>query len=151
MPQLAYVDGRITRLSEAAVSVEDRGLQFADAIYEVVAVLNGRLLDWPAHIIRLRRNLAALFIDFDMTDAALGIIARRLVRDNGHRDALLYIQISRGAAKRDHGFPDRARPSLIMTVRRFNFVQRVAQQQTGIAVGRLRSLAGGARRHRARG
>jgi D-alanine transaminase len=134
MPQLAYVDGRITRLSEAAVSVEDRGLQFADAIYEVVAVLNGRLLDWPAHIIRLRRNLAALFIDFDMTDAALGIIARRLVRDNGHRDALLYIQISRGAAKRDHGFPDRARPSLIMTVRRFNFVQRVAQQQTGIAV-----------------
>jgi D-alanine transaminase len=134
MPQLAYVDGRIVPLGQASVSVEDRGLQFADAIYEVCAVLGGRLLDWPDHIIRLRRNLAALFIDFKMTDAALGLIARRLVRANGHADALLYIQISRGAAKRDHGFPEHARASLIMTVRRFDFAQRVGQQKTGIAV-----------------
>jgi D-alanine transaminase len=134
MPQLAYVDGQVTRLADAHVHVEDRGLQFADSIYEVVAVLNGRLLDWPGHLTRLRRTLAALFIDFPMSDAALGLQARRLVARNGHRDALLYIQISRGAARRDHGFPADARASLIMTVRRFNFTQRIGQQQTGVSV-----------------
>ena len=134
MPQLAYVDGRMVPLREAGVSVEDRGLQFGDAIYEVCAVLNGRLLDWPLHIARMRRNLAALFIDLPMTDAALGLIARRLLAANRQPEALLYIQASRGTAKRDHGFPASPRPTLVMTVRRFDFAQRLAQQRTGIAV-----------------
>lgn len=134
MPQLAYVDGRFIPLREAGVSVEDRGLQFADALYEVAAVMNGALLDWAAHIARLRRNCAAIFIEFPMTDAALGAQARRLVAVNGHKDALLYIQISRGSAKRDHGFPGDAKPTLVMTVRRFDFVQRIAQQKTGVKV-----------------
>ncbi len=134
MPQLAYVDGRYTPLNEASVHVEDRGLQFADAIYEVAAVMNGRLVDWPDHLARLRRNLAALFIDFPMTDAALGIVARRLVAVNGQADALLYIQIGRGSARRDHGFPTAPSASLIMTVRRFDFAQRIAQQANGVSV-----------------
>jgi D-alanine transaminase len=134
MPQLAYVDGRIVPLAQARIPVEDRGLQFADALYEVAAVLNGRLLDWPQHLIRLRRGLAALFIDFPMSDAALTLQARRLVAANGHADALLYLQISRGTARRDHGFPADAHASLIMTVRRFDFSQRIAQQRSGVAV-----------------
>ena len=134
MPQLAYVDGRISRLADAHVHIEDRGLQFADSLYEVVAVLNGRMLDWPGHIERLRRTLAALFIDFPMSNAALAIQARRLVAANGHKDALLYIQISRGTARRDHGFPADAQASLIMTVRRFDFAQRIAQQQSGVGI-----------------
>lgn len=140
MPQLAYVDGRITRLADAHVHVEDRGLQFADSLYEVVAVLNGRLLDWPGHIERLRRTLAALFIDFPMSNAALGLQARRLVAANGHKDALLYIQISRGTARRDHGFPTDAHASLIMTVRRFDFSQRIGQQKTGVAVATVNDM-----------
>ena len=134
MPQLAYVDGRLQPLTTASVHVEDRGLQFADALYEVAAVMNGALLDWDAHLARLRRNCAAIFIDFPMTDAALTAQAKRLVAVNGHADALLYIQLSRGSAKRDHGFPAQARPTLVMTVRRFDFVQRVAQQKTGVGV-----------------
>ena len=134
MPQLAYVDGRLVPLRDAGVSVEDRGLQFADALYEVAAVMNGALLDWPAHLARLRRNCAAIFIDFPMSDAALTLQAQRLVVANGHTDALLYVQLSRGAAKRDHGFPSAARPTLVMTVRRFDFVQRIAQQATGVKV-----------------
>ena len=130
MPQLAYVDGRIVPLAKASVHVEDRGLQFADALYEVAAVLNGRLLDWPQHLIRLRRGLAALFIDFPMSDAALTLQAKRLIAANGHRDAIIYLQVSRGAARRDHGFPADAQASLIMTVRRFDFTQRVTQQRT---------------------
>ena len=134
MPQLAYVDGRITALRDATVHVEDRGLQFADALYEVAAVMNGELLDWAPHLARLRRNCAAIFIDFPMTDAALTLQAKRLVAANGHKDALLYVQLSRGAAKRDHSFPSEPRPSLIMTVRRFDFSQRVGQQKTGVGV-----------------
>jgi D-alanine transaminase len=134
MPQLAYVDGRITRLADASVSVEDRGLQFADSLYEVCAVLNGRLLDWDGHIARLRRGLAALFIDFPMSDAALGQQARRLVALNRQPDALLYMQVSRGAARRDHGFPAGVPASLIMTVRRFDFAQRLPQQKQGVSV-----------------
>jgi D-alanine transaminase len=134
MPQLAYVDGRLMRLAEAGVSVEDRGLQFADSLYEVCAVLNGRLLDWDGHLARLRRGLAALFIDLELSDAALGLQARRLVARNGQAEALLYIQVSRGAAKRDHGFPAGVPASLIMTVRRFDFAQRIPQQKKGVSV-----------------
>ena len=134
MPQLAYVDGRILPLSAASVPVEDRGLQFGDAIYEVVAILNGRPLDWDGHMVRLRRNLAELAIDLPMSDAAFGLQARRLLALNGHKDAILYVQIGRGAAKRDHAFPARARASLVMTVRRFDFAQRVRQLETGVSV-----------------
>lgn len=134
MPQLAYVDGRITALRDATVHVEDRGLQFADALYEVAAVMNGELLDWEPHLARLRRNCAAIFIDFAMTDAALTLQAKRLVTANGHKDALLYIQLSRGVAKRDHSFPAHPSASLIMTVRRFDFAQRIGQQKTGVGV-----------------
>jgi D-alanine transaminase len=134
MPQLAYVDGRITSLRDATVHVEDRGLQFADALYEVAAVMNGELLDWEPHLARLRRNCAAIFIDFAMTDAALTLQAKRLVAANGHKDALLYLQLSRGVAKRDHSFPAHPSASLIMTVRRFDFAQRIGQQKTGVGV-----------------
>ncbi len=140
MPQLAYVDGRIVPLSHASVSVEDRGLQFADSLYEVCSIFNGQLLDWPLHIARLRRGLAALFIDFPMSDAALGLVARRLIAANGHHEAILYIQVTRGHAKRDHPFPKAARATLIMTVRRFDFAQRRGQQQTGISVITLPDL-----------
>ena len=134
MPRLAYVDGRFVPLADARVSVEDRGFQFADGIYEVCAVLNRRLLDWPQHLARLERNLSALLIAPPMSAAALTLVARRLLVANGAREALLYIQITRGAAKRDHGFPGQTPPTLVMTVRPFDFAQRVAQQQRGVAV-----------------
>ncbi len=133
MPRLAYVDGRTVPLADAAVGVEDRGLQFADSVYEVVAVLNGRLLDWPGHVARLAANLAALGIRAPMADAALVLVARRLIAANRAAEALLYLQVTRGAAKRDHAF-GAMRPSLVMTVRPFDFAQRVAQQRRGVGV-----------------
>lgn len=134
MPAIAYVNGRYGPIDEAAVSVEDRGFQFADSIYEVVAFLNGRFLDFDGHIERLRRGLAALFIDGVPSDAALGAIAQRLLHQSRYADGLLYVQISRGAARRDHAFPAGIRPTLVMTVRRFDFRQRVGQLARGIAV-----------------
>jgi len=132
--RIAYVDGHYGPLAEAAVSVEDRGFQFADGVYEVCAVLNGRLLDWPAHLERLARSRAGIGIAEPMSDRALELVAKHLLRINFADDALLYIQVTRGAARRDHPFPARIRPTLVMTVRPFDFRQRVAQQATGVAV-----------------
>ena len=134
MPQLAYVNGRILPLADASLHVEDRGTQFADAVYEVCAVMNGRILDWGPHLVRLRRNLAELGIIWSMADGPFGLQARRLIAANRHKDCLLYIQISRGVARRDHAFPDAAPASVVMTVRRFDFGQRVRQLGSGIKV-----------------
>ena len=134
MPARAYVNGRYLALADAAVHVEDRGLQFADSLYEVAAVMNGRLFDWGQHLCRLRRGAAALFIEGLPTEAVLGAIARRLVKTSRLSQALLYIQVTRGASKRDHPFPNAVRPTLILTIREFDFAQRVGQQHGGIAV-----------------
>lgn len=134
MPRLAYVDGRIEPLATAHVSVEDRGYQFADAVYEVGAVLNRRLFDWPQHLARLTRNLSALNIPAPMSEAALDLQARRLIAANRVREALLYIQVSRGAGRRDHAIARGLRPTLVMTCRPFDFAGRVALQAKGVAV-----------------
>ncbi len=133
MPRLAYVDGQFVPLAAAAVNVEDRGLQFADSVYEVVAVFNGRLFDWDGHAARLARNLAALAIAPPMADAALARVARRLIAANRATEAILYLQVTRGVARRDH-VAAALRPTLVMTVRPFDFAQRVGQQMAGVGV-----------------
>ena len=134
MPRLAYVSGRIVPLADARVHIEDRGHQFADAVYEVCAVLNGRLFDWPQHMARLTRNLSALGIAAPLSPGALDAQIRRLIAANRATGALLYIQVSRGAGKRDHQIAPDLRPTLTMTVRPFDFAGRAALQATGIAV-----------------
>jgi D-alanine transaminase len=133
MPSLAYVDGHYGPVSLARVAAEDRGLQFGDAIYEVVAMFASQPLDWEAHLSRLRRGLAALFIEGVPTDAALTRIVHSLWRKARLSDGLLYIQVTRGEARRDHPFPKRARPTLILTARPFDFRQRLPQQKAGVA------------------
>lgn len=133
MPAIAYVNGRYGSLQQAAVAVEDRGFQFADSVYEVVAFLNGRLLDWDRHLWRLRRSLAVLFIDGVMPDAALAQVAQRLLRASRYADGILYIQVTRGLAPRGHAFPRAARPTVVMTVRHFDFQRRHAQLASGVA------------------
>jgi D-alanine transaminase len=134
MPQLAYVNGRILPLADATLHIEDRGTQFGDAVYEVCAVMNGRVLDWQPHLVRLRRNLAELGIVLDIADGPLTLQARRLIAANGHSECIIYMQVSRGTAKRDHAFPGAAPANLVMTVRRFDFAQRIKQLETGIKV-----------------
>lgn len=133
MPAVAYVNGRYTPIAAAGVSVEDRGFQFADSLYEVIAFLNGRLLDVDKHLWRLTRGISALFIEGVPEAPALQAIMSRLVRQSRHADGLLYIQVSRGSAKRDHGFPAGTAPTLVMTARRFDFRQRLPQLEAGVA------------------
>jgi D-alanine transaminase len=119
MSRIAYVNGAYVPHREAQVHVEDRGYQFADAVYEVIAVRGGGLVDEAGHLARLKRSLAELRIRAPMRDTALRHVIREMVARNGVRDGIVYMQVSRGVARRDHPFPAAAtKPAIVMTARR---------------------------------
>ena len=97
MPRIAYVNGRYRPIGALAVQVEDRGLQFADGVYEVIRALGGRLCDLERHLDRLHRSLAALSIPAPASRAALGAILGEVLRRNRLADAAVYVQVSRGS------------------------------------------------------
>ncbi len=105
MSRIAYVNGRYLPLRDAMVHVEDRGYQFADGVYEVCEVRGGRLIDERRHIERLKRSLGELRIRMPMSPAALGVILREVVARNRIGYGIVYLQINRGVARRDHAFP----------------------------------------------
>ncbi len=133
MTRTAYVNGRFLPLARACVPVEDRGLQFADGVYEVVKVVRGRAVDLERHLDRLERSLAELRIRPPVGRAALKTVIAELLRRNRLADATVYLQIDRGVAPRNHLFPARARPSLIATVRRLS-LPKPAELERGVAV-----------------
>lgn len=117
MSRIAYVNGSYVPLRDARIHVEDRGFQFADGVYEVFAVRGGRLIEARAHWQRLVRSLAELSIMPPMSQAALDHVAAETVRRNRVVDGLLYLQVTRGSARRDFPFPVGATPSLVITAR----------------------------------
>jgi len=116
MARVSYVNGEYLLHSEAQVHIEDRGYQFADGIYEYCAFYNGVLLDADLHFKRLSRSLKELHITPPMSIAALSIVIRELIDRNGKCDGGLYLQVTRGVAKRDHPFPKDTKSVLSMTV-----------------------------------
>ena len=135
MSRIAYVNGRYLPFREAKVHVEDRGYQFADGVYEVCEVRGGRLIDERRHIARLQRSLSELRIPMPMSVKALGVILREVVAKNRIGYGLVYLQISRGVARRDHAFPaPPVAPSVVVTARPLNLKRNEALAATGIAV-----------------
>ena len=119
MSRIAYVNGRYLPQSEASVNVEDRGYQFADGIYEVLYLARGQFLDEALHMARLERSLAAIAIAPPMGRAALRRVLGEVVRRNRLRDGLVYMQVTRGVARREHAFPKQpVPPALVVTCRR---------------------------------
>jgi len=118
MAAIAYVNGSYRPLREAAVNVEDRGYQFGDGIYEVLYVFRGRLIDADLHFARLERSLAAIEMAPPVAATALGVIISEVIRRNRIRTALVYLQVTRGVAARNHPFPaPHIRSSLVVTAR----------------------------------
>ncbi len=116
MGRIAYVNGRFVPHGEAMVHIEDRGYQLADAVYEVWAVFGGRLADAEGHFARLERSLGELRIAMPMSRAALTLVLKEALRRNRVREGMIYLQVSRGVAKRDHAFPTTAvRPAVVIT------------------------------------
>ncbi len=114
--QLAYVNGVVTAPEDAVVRIDDRGFQFGDGVYEVIRSYRGRLWAAERHFARLQRSLRGLWLDgIDVTEIAAA--ARGLYVQSGIADALLYIQITRGATPRDYALAKNAAPTVVMTVR----------------------------------
>lgn len=117
MPRFAYVNGRYVRHADAVVHIEDRGYQFADGVYEVIHIRDGRMIDADPHFDRFDRSLAELSIAAPMSRAALRLVLDELLARNGIRNGLLYFQSTRGVAPRDHKFPQSSRTSLVATAK----------------------------------
>lgn len=118
MSRIAYVNGRYVPHRAASVHIEDRGYQFADGVYEVVAVVNGRLIDNQPHLDRLERSLQELALAKPMARRPLGMVMAETARRNRVQNGIVYVQVTRGVAPRNHAFPKRVQPALVVTSRR---------------------------------
>jgi len=135
MSRIAYVNGRYLPLAHASVNVEDRGYQFSDGVYEVCEVRGGRLIDEKRHIERLQRSLSELRIAMPMTPESLGVVLREVVRRNRVRWGIVYLQMTRGVARRDHAFPPPGtKPSIVVTARNMDFANAEKIAAEGVAV-----------------
>jgi D-alanine transaminase len=135
MSRIAYVNGRYRVHRDALVHVEDRGYQFADGVYEVCEVREARLVDERRHMARLTRSLAELRIDLPMPLSALSVVLHETVRRNRVRNGIVYLQITRGVARRDFGFPmPGIAPSIVVTARPHDNVKAENVAADGIAV-----------------
>ncbi|NOG73340.1 D-amino-acid transaminase [Roseicella sp. DB1501] len=119
MSRIAYVNGRYLDQRLAEVNIEDRGYQFGDGIYEVVHLHGGRFVDEDRHLDRLERSLREIRLPMPMTRAALRHVLVEVARRNRLAEGLLYMQVTRGVARRDHAFPTKpVPPALVVTIRR---------------------------------
>jgi D-alanine transaminase len=135
MSRIAYVNGRYLPLAEAAVNVEDRGYQFSDGVYEVCEVRGGRLVDERRHMARLQFSLGELRIAMPMPPAALSVVLHEVIRRNRVRWGIVYLQVSRGVARRDHAFPPAGTaPSVVVTARNLNEAAVEKMAAEGVAV-----------------
>jgi D-alanine transaminase len=135
MSRIAYVSGRYLPQSVASVPIEDRGYQFADGVYEVIAVHRGKLLDRELHLKRLERSLAELRIAKPVGDRVLLTILERVVRLNRVSNGIVYLQITRGVSRRDHAFPPAGtKPSIVVTARNLDLANAEKLAAEGVAV-----------------
>ena len=135
MPRLAYVNGRFVRQALAGVSIEDRGFQLSDGVYEVWAVFGGKLVDAEGHFARLERSLGELRIPMPMSRAALLLVLREAVRRNRIDNGTVYLQVTRGVAPRDHAFPTPAPdPTLVITARKSDPTAAEARAAKGVSM-----------------
>jgi len=118
MSRIAYVNGQYVPHNQAAVHIEDRGYQFSDGVYEVIGVLNGALIDEEGHHIRLERSLKELEIAQPMSIRALKVVLSEVVRRNHVREGIVYLQITRGVAPRNHAFPNHNNSAIVVTARK---------------------------------
>lgn len=135
MSRIAYVNGRYLPHADAAVHIEDRGYQLGDGVYEVCEIAGGRLVDERLHLGRLARSLRELAIAWPMPPEALGVVLREVVRRNRVADGLVYIQVTRGVAPRDHAFPTHpVAPALVVTAKSLPRKAREERARTGVSV-----------------
>lgn len=118
MSQICYINGKYVHQRYASIGIYDRGYNFADGVYEVIALHKGSLIDMQPHIERLFRSLSELKMASPVSRKSLELIVRELIRRNRTKSGAVYIQVTRGIARRDHPFPHGAVPSLLVSMLR---------------------------------
>ncbi len=121
MPKFAYINNKFVNFKNAKIHIEDRGLQFADSVYEVIAVLNNNLIDLDFHFIRLRYSLNELKIKFRLRKKFLNKIFLELIKKNNTSNGIIYLQITRGIQYREHKYLKKILPTLIIYSREKKF------------------------------
>ncbi len=135
MARVVYVNGQFCPYAQAAVHAEDRGFQFGDAVYEVMEVKDGHLVDERRHMARLERSLNELRIPQPMTLAAWSRVLRETVRRNRVRTGTVYLQVSRGARPRDFLFPGPdVSPTVVCLARSVDLSRTAKQAEKGIGI-----------------
>lgn len=135
MSRIAYVNGQYRDMRDASVNIEDRGYQFSDGVYEVCEIRGGKVVDMPRHLTRLERSLRELRIDMPMPLAALEVVIHETVRRNRVSYGIVYLQVTRGVARRDHAFPVKpVKPAVVVTARALNFQKNQETAAKGIGV-----------------
>ncbi len=134
MSRIAYVNGEFLPIEQAKVSVLDRGFLFADGIYEVTAVLDGKLVDFGPHVVRLERSLKEIGMPMPMPAAELEALHREMVRRNGLVEGGVYLQVTRGAVDRDFAFPKEPIPQTVVMFTQARPIREAPAAKTGIAV-----------------
>ena len=135
MSRIAYVNGRYVPHAHASVHIEDRGYQFADGVYEVCEIYDGLIVDETRHLDRLERSLRELSIRRPMSRTALRVVLREVVRRNSVKNGLVYLQVTRGVARRDHAFPSSdTPPALVVTAKSIGRARGEDRAAKGVAV-----------------
>ena len=135
MPRIAYVNGRYVPHRDAAVHIEDRGYQFADGVYEVCEISRGMIVDMTAHLDRLDRSLSELSIVWPMKRGSLEHVMIETIMRNRVKDGLVYVQVTRGVAPRDHVFPDaNTRPAVVVTAKSVSPAALSAKAESGLKI-----------------
>lgn len=135
MSRIAYVNGQYRDMRDASVNIEDRGYQFSDGVYEVCEIRGGKVVDLPRHMTRLQRSLRELRIDMPMPLPSLEVVIHETVRRNRVTYGIVYLQVTRGVARRDHAFPVKpVKPAIVVTARGLNFAKNQETAARGIGV-----------------
>ncbi|MBT5429196.1 MAG: D-amino-acid transaminase [Rhodospirillaceae bacterium] len=142
MPKIAFVNGSYRNIHKASIEIEDRGFQFADGVYEVIALTNEVLIDLDFHLDRLNRSLTEINIKWPMSRESVMAICAEVIRRNRLTQGSLYIQITRGVTARDFSYPNGMKPSLVIYGRRSRSNQTSSKVQ-GIKVISTRDIRWG--------
>ncbi|MCW8886027.1 MAG: D-amino-acid transaminase, partial [Motiliproteus sp.] len=133
MSRTVYVNGEFVAEEQAKISIFDRGFLFADGVYEVTSVLNGKLIDNDAHLVRLHRSLDELDMPAPLSDQEITQVQQKLLELNQIDEGMVYLQITRGAADRDFGFPENPQPSLVLFTQK-KTLRESPKAETGLKV-----------------
>jgi len=142
MPDVAFVNGRFLPWNDATVSIDDRGFQFGDGVYEVIRTYRGAPFELAAHLSRLERSATALSLPQPYSNRQWTQWIQQGLSQAGYQDAKVYVQITRGVAPRDHVFPSGTAPTVVMTIREFHPLP-VQVRQDGVSAGTCEDLRWG--------